>query len=306
MNISGYILEEDLKTTNGANCRWGFAVRDGQKFFIKELLSPVYPTDEVELSREVRDRKRNSCNQFALRQAMLYKAINDCSDGTLVHISEFFRFGSHYYITMPAIESLPEELLYSGAFVAEDRYRTSRLLIFSIGRLHRAGLIHGDLKMSNVLLTRSPGRNITARIIDFEDCYWTSESPKPGDSIRVDQRYMAPETFRLMMGEEERLTQAIDVFSLGLMIHEILTGNFPKYDSQYDYPFEAVLSGSPLMILKNRLPDPFDILLPRMLAAEPGSRITLAEAEKYFPDNGPYRNGAEIDGKNLFFRAGNL
>ncbi|MBQ9065356.1 MAG: serine/threonine protein kinase [Blautia sp.] len=306
MNINGYILDGELRTTNGANCRWGFAHRDGRRYFVKELLSPVYPTAETPLEERIKERKREGCRKFARRQALLYRTINECSDGTLVHIEEFFRYGSHYYITMPAVESYPEEMMRSAAFSPDDRYRVSRILIFGMARLHSAGLIHGDLKLSNVLLTRSPGGNVTARIIDFEDCFFSEESPKPGESIRADQRYMAPETFRLMTGEQERLTQAIDVFSLGLMIHEILTGRFPKYDGEYDYPFEAVLSGSPLMILKKRLPEPFDSLLPRMLVSEPEGRISLEEAKMYFSDIRPMEERGQTGEKDFFSRAGNL
>ena len=281
MKIHGYILEGDLQTRSGGNCRWGFARKGTERFFIKELLSPVYPTDDAPLSDRLRELKRKGCKDFALRQAFLYRVINDCSDGTLVHIHEFFRCGSHYYVTMPAVNSLPEETVRSTDFTAEDRYRVGRLLVFSMDRLHRANLIHGDLKMSNVLLTRLRSGHITAGIVDFEDSYFTDEIRKPGESIRVDQRYMAPEIFRLMTGEEVRLTQSVDVFSLGLIIHEILTGRFPGYDSKYDYPFEAVLSGGEVATA-DWLPGPFDVLLPRMLAAEPERRISLSDAKRFF------------------------
>ena len=282
MKINGYILEGDFQTTGGGNCRWGFAKKGEKRFFIKELLTPVYPTDDVELSDRIREMKRKGCADFAHRQALIYQAINDHSDGALVHIEDFFRCGSHFYVTMPAVQSLPEDTVRATDFSAEDRYRVCRLLLSAVAGLHSANLIHGDLKPSNILMTKLPSGHITARIIDFEDCYYTSESPLPGDSVKGDQRYMAPETFLLMTGAELKLTQAVDVFSLGLIIHEILTGRFPKYDEQYDYPFEAVISGRPLLILPRRLPAPFDSLLPRMLVAEPEKRITLADALGYF------------------------
>jgi len=282
MEINGYILEGDFQTTGGGNCRWGFAKKEGKRFFIKELLTPVYPTDDVEISDKIRAMKRKGCADFAHRQALIYKAINDHSDGALVHINDFFRCGSHFYVTMPAVQSLPEDTVRSESFSAEDRYRVCRLLLSAVAGLHSAGLIHGDLKPSNILMTKLPSGHITARIIDFEDCYYTSESPGRGESVKGDQRYMAPETFLLMTGAALKLTQAVDVFSLGLIIHEILTGRFPKYDAKYNYPFEAVISGSPLLILPRRLPAPYDRLLPFMLEAEPEKRITLADALGYF------------------------
>ena len=280
MNVNGYEVSGDLQTTNGGNCKWGFAQKGGRRYFIKELLNPVYPTDDVDIAENLKERKRQACRKFEERQAQLYNTLNIASEGALVHVNEFFRCGSKYYITMPVVQGLPQGIRHSGDFSGEDRIRVCRTLIHSIGRMHKAGLIHGDLKPDNILLERTPAGHVTAKVIDFEDCYWTEESPKPGEDIRGDMIYLAPETFRLMCEENIRLTQAIDVYALGLVLHEILTGEFPRYDKKYTYPFEALVNGEKLQILPGRLPGPFLKLIPLMLAADPAIRITLDKAEE--------------------------
>ena len=39
--INGYILFSELKTTNSGFSKWGFAQRNGSRFFIKELIDPI-------------------------------------------------------------------------------------------------------------------------------------------------------------------------------------------------------------------------------------------------------------------------
>jgi len=283
MIINGYKLEEELQTRNGGNCKWGFGKKDGRVFFIKELLNPVYPVDEVKLSDTVRARKKKICEDFQARQSQLYKALNDHSDGVLLHIEDFFRCQSKYYVVTSAIKGLPwDQVIKSKTFTWEDRLRMSRVLIHALNRMHQASIIHGDLKPDNVMMTLSKTNHVTCKIIDFEDAYWTSESPKPGDDVKCDVVYMAPETFRLMCGDNIRLTQGIDVFALGLILYQIMMGRFPEFDKEkYTYPFEVVLNGDTLKLRTDLLPPVYSKIIPMMLQADPEKRIPLYAAEDY-------------------------
>ena len=281
MEIKGYVLEGDLQTTNGGNCKWGFAKKNGRRYFIKELLNPVYPSDDVAISDELKKRKRAACRTFEDRQKLLYSTLNNCSEGVLVHIEEFFRCGSKYYITMPAIRAEKGDVTKDPSISREDRIRICRSLIHSLARMHEAGLIHGDLKLDNVLITETSAGFYTPKVIDFEDCYWQKESPEPGTDIKCDMSYAAPETFRRMLGEDLQLTQAVDVFALGLLMHALLTGEFPRFDKdKFSYPFESLIKGEPLLFWESKLPDPYKQLIKQMLLISPEKRITLKQAEE--------------------------
>ena len=43
MQIKGYELRGELKTTNSGFSKWGFAAKNGREYFIKEFIDPVYP-----------------------------------------------------------------------------------------------------------------------------------------------------------------------------------------------------------------------------------------------------------------------
>lgn len=43
--LNGYILKGELQNANSGFSKWGFAVKNGKEYFIKELISPVFPMD---------------------------------------------------------------------------------------------------------------------------------------------------------------------------------------------------------------------------------------------------------------------
>lgn len=98
--------------------------------------------------------------------------------------------------------------------------RICRILEYAHGR----GLIHRDLKPSNILLTA--GRIDTPRLTDFGLAKF--EGP-PGDFSTVTAGigtpgYMAPE---LVSADFGQISQATDIFSLGVILYELLTGELP-------------------------------------------------------------------------------
>jgi serine/threonine protein kinase len=109
---------------------------------------------------------------------------------------------------------------------AVDAARIVTALADAVGYAHRQGVIHRDLKPSNVLLDPA-GR---CRVTDFG---LAKILPAAGvDSERLTESgvilgtpsYMAPEQAR---GSPEEITPAADVYSLGAILYELLTGRPP-------------------------------------------------------------------------------
>ena len=275
--INGYILFSELKTTNSGFSKWGFAQRNGSRFFIKELIDPIYPVCADLLDSGVVARKRAICQQFEDRSKLLYHVINECSDGNLVHIEDFFRCDSHYYLVMEKIDAIGiDEVM---AIPIEDRVRICKALVHCLGRLHQRGIVHADIKLDNILFRRLPSGKVTGKLIDFDNCFWEMQPPRPDEEIHGDLVYMAPETFMMMQTETGTIDRAIDVFALGLVFHQIFTGRLPAFDARaYDYPFEAVLDGATLAVDAG-IPDAWRDLIAQMLKTDPRERISLEVAE---------------------------
>jgi len=275
--INGYILFNELKTTNSGFSKWGFAQKGGKHVFIKELIDPVYPVDDKLLDAEVLARKRAICQQFEDRSKLLYQAINDCSDGNLVYIEDFFRCGSHYYLVMEKVNAIGIDEVKR--ITEEDKLRVCKALVHCLGGLHRAGIVHADIKLDNILFRRLPSGKVTGKLIDFDNCFWEAQPPRPDEEVHGDLVYMAPETFMMMQTEEGTIGRPIDVFALGIVFHQIFTGRTPAFDAEkYDYPFEAALDGAELGVAEE-IPGEWRQLIARMLKADPAERISLDAAE---------------------------
>lgn len=320
--INGYILINELKTTNSGFSKWGFATKGGRQHFIKELIDPVYPVCTELLDPSVIAHKRAICEDFEHRSRLLYDSINRCSDGNLVYIEDFFRSESHYYLVMEKIDAIGIDEVRR--ITVDDKLRICKALVHCLGQLHRSGIVHADIKLDNILFRRLPSGKVTGKLIDFDNCFWEAQPPRPDEEIHGDLVYMAPETFMMMQAEEGAIDRAIDVFALGIVFHQVFTGRTPGFDtSKYDYPFEAVLDGATLMVDAG-VPSEWRELIARMLEADPKERVSLAEAEELLkgssgkvvppivstetppPPPPPPRDPEPIDPKAFFAPAGDL
>lgn len=280
MMINGYKVEKALMADNSGFSKWGFAEKDGRQYFIKEFLSPVYPMYVNVLTKEQVERKKELCKKYENRMKKLYSAINDSSDGNIVRIEQFFRYGSKYYITTEKIDSVKEEIVFRQPMSV--KIRICRALLHTVMGLHEKGIVHSDIKAENILYKKLSSGSLTAKLIDFDNCFWEYDPPKNEEEIHGDMWYMAPEVFRIISEERGKPDSAMDVFALGLVFHQILTGKRVQFDrKKYSYPFEALLNGDTLCC-DTSTPTEMRPLLTSMLEKDPKKRIRLRDAWMFF------------------------
>ncbi len=273
--IADYALIEPWRNTNSGNARWSFAKKDGKTYFIKEFLSPVFPSADA-ISKDALAKKRAICYAYYSKKKDLYKKIEQSATGNLVLISDFFLFGTKYYITTEKIE----EAKVSVESIANAPEAKKRLLLkiltFSLVRLHENGVVHADLKPNNILIKESAsGDNLIAKIIDYDGSYLVGQQPD-SEEIQGDLPYLAPETCRYMFGEDVTLTQKVDVFTAGLLFHLYLTGALPAVDKDYDYVHEALLEGGNVY-LSPKIEEPYLGLIRSMIDVDPEKRPDMKD-----------------------------
>ena len=89
MTINGYTLQGEWITTNSGFSKWGFANKNGREYFIKELVTPVYPIDPAVMTPQQFENRRTYCKEYEQRFKKFYTRINEVSRGNLVRIHEF-------------------------------------------------------------------------------------------------------------------------------------------------------------------------------------------------------------------------
>lgn len=100
----------------------------------------------------------------------------------------------------------------------------------AVAAAHEAGIIHRDLKPSNILVTQSADAPAVVKVFDFGIAKLGADALEDEDAVALTlpgtplgtPRYMAPEQY-----EGRDLTPAADVYSLGVILYEMLTGMAP-------------------------------------------------------------------------------
>ena len=123
------------------------------------------------------------------------------------------------YVVMEHIDGMPIH-----EYVAAHGLRTDAVLRLmlqvcdGVQAAHAAFVVHRDLKPSNLLVTR----NGVVKILDFGVAQHLQHADGVDRSNKLTPRYSSPEQLR-----GERTTTAADVYSLGVLLHRLLTGTHP-------------------------------------------------------------------------------
>jgi len=149
--------------------------------------------------------------------------------------------------------------------------------------VHEAGIVHRDVKPSNILMSAStrPDREWTAKLTDFGIAFGMDDPRLTSPGIAVGTAaYMAPEQVN-----NAELTPAVDVYSLGLVLIEALTGEpaFPVTGGVQTALRR--LTGPPT--LPASLDAGWRDLLERMTRTEPGERPSAHEVADAVAALGP-------------------
>lgn len=281
--LGTYELTGHLTSQNSGYSVWGFGKKDGRNFFIKQFLSPKYPENDTVSSPERLQKKKDQCADFERQKAAIYRAVNENSDGNSVHIAEFFRIESKYYISMRKIEALPWGVDAIAALPEKDIYRLCAIIAHGIAGIHKGRVVHADLKHDNILFENTPTGKVTAKIIDFDSSFLETDPPN-NEEIVGDLVYFSPEACIHIWGGEVELTCKMDVFSLGVLFHQYLTGELPSFDSENsNYAGEAVAKGERLSV-SPKLSEKLRTLLAAMLDPDPHKRPTAHDVYNVFID----------------------
>ena len=147
------------------------------------------------------------------------------------------------FLTMEFVEgeTLAERISRDGALAETEARQIAVQLCAGLSQAHHQGVIHGDIKCGNVILSRSPEGSSRAVLTDFG-----LAKLKPSGGVHVMSAqggtldYMAPELFH-----GARASVASDIYALGVVFHFMLTGKSTQRDADRSSAKAPVLGDLP-------------------------------------------------------------
>jgi serine/threonine protein kinase len=142
-------------------------------------------------------------------------------------------------------------------------------LAAALDAVHRAGVVHCDVKPANVVVASGGGG---VRLLDFGVARLVSSDAATSDLVAGTPSYMAPEQWSGIP------VPASDVYSLGCVLYELVTGAPPFHGSFVDVMrSHRDVAPPPIAELRPDAPAALGGLIMQMLAKDPAERPTMAE-----------------------------
>jgi serine/threonine protein kinase/formylglycine-generating enzyme required for sulfatase activity len=181
------------------------------------------------------------------------------------------------FLTMEFLrgESLDRRLARQGPFPAAEVIRLIPQLTAGLGAIHAAGIVHRDVKPGNISLLPGPPERLVLMDLGLARTTGPVESGSlSGGRLTGTLDYMAPEQVRGLPA-----TSAMDIYALGLVIFEMLTGQkpFARADALAAAMARMVRPPPRPTQLIEGLDPAWDALLSRCLAPQPERRFASVE-----------------------------
>jgi serine/threonine-protein kinase len=150
----------------------------------------------------------------------------------------------------------------------------------ALAAVHAAGIVHRDLKLSNVLVGQDARGEMQLKVVDFGIARNPQEvkgpSLTPVQGILGTPHYIAPEQAR----DPRNVDARADLWALGVCAYRLLTGRYPFPGESAGQVLVKVLEAAPVPLrsLRPDVPEALEGVVHRCLAREPSARYADARA----------------------------
>jgi serine/threonine protein kinase/tetratricopeptide (TPR) repeat protein len=214
-------------------------------------MGAVYLAEDLRLNRKVALKFLSSdfiSDSWAKRQLIREaQAVAMLDHPNICAVYGFEETGEHSFIVMQYIEGETlADLIHNGALAGNQIVPVAQQIVGALGNAHAHGIIHRDVKPKNIMVT--PGGQV--KVLDFGLAKMTpktleeateSVSDLARDGLLVGTvAYMSPEQLR-----GEKLDYRTDIFSLGTVLYEMVSGKNPYAHKTNAEVISAIIDHEP-------------------------------------------------------------
>lgn len=221
-------------------------------------MSVVYEATRVKLGRTVAIKflRPSLCKntEFVKRFETEAQAMSQLSHPNCVSVVDFGVTDSPYLVMEFVEGQTLSKIMKRGPMEPNRALNIIRQVLAALAHTHKHGIIHRDIKPTNIMITNAECSGDYVRILDFGLAKYFRET---GDTLTGKNQvagtfeYLAPENFR-KDGQERLLDERTDLFSVGVVAYKLLTGS---------KPFVAT-SPADMFVMHSRPPQPISEAYP--------------------------------------------
>lgn len=259
--IGHYKVIEQLASGGMGIIYKAYDVLDKSRTYAVKVLRDEYFADETQ--------KRRFKNEASI--------IDSFSHPNIVRIIERGESGGNLYIVMELLEgqSLADAVADAGSLPVDTVLKIMIQVTDALVKVHGKNIIHRDMKPENIMLIKTRKNPYFVKLLDFGLAKTKAYSRLTKTGLILGTiYYLSPEQIL-----DTGVSTASDIYALGIMCCEILTGHKPFEADNEDGVISRILNHRPLepSRFNPEVPVKLDLLLLDMLAKEPENRPTAPQ-----------------------------
>jgi len=211
------------------------------------------------------------------------RAAASVSHPNIVEVYDYGQDDSTFFIVMEWVDGtdLKEYINQYAPIPVPDASRLIREILSGLGAIHRAGIIHRDIKPQNVLISR----NGVAKLTDFGIARGALDAGLTDTGMAIGTAaYMAPE-----QATGAPLEPSADIYAAGVIFFEMLTGQLPyPGENPVQVMYQQVNDAPPRpSSIVGGIPPALEMVVLRAMAKDPRDRFQSAEEMQAALDHTP-------------------